>query len=104
MKQCNVCEETKPLTDFYQRSGVVRTGKCKDCQRAENRGRYNKPRRRARRTAPVLPEEEVELLRRVHKVTPDQIGYNNAGPKRPPKKHGTARQPFPDWVEEFFDK
>lgn len=55
---------------------------------------------RARRQAPQLTDKELAELRRVHKVSPDQIGFTYKPAKRP----GSKPKPLPDWVEEWIKK
>lgn len=71
-KLCNVCGETKPLSEYYARNrnteGRQTTyyGKCKECEKAYQRKRYRKHGRRQNTPPPERmrhrpsPEEEDE--------------------------------------------
>jgi Recombination endonuclease VII len=74
MKECNRCEQTKPLNEFHKnsRSPDKLHSICRTCKNAQAKERYHSPVTEAR---PVGHDHRANHLRRTYGITLEQ--YNN---------------------------
>jgi ribosome-binding protein aMBF1 (putative translation factor) len=90
-KHCNLCDTTKPLSEFYMKpNGAPRAG-CKDCLRADSSKRNPDYQR-------THPESTKAKVRRWQKKNPDRVrALVRAGMKRMRRKRrerGTPELPL----------
>lgn len=63
MRQCKKCQQTKPLSEFYQRSETTWFHQCKECKKAYNRRKQTPSQQRAWR------------IKKSYGVTTDQYNH-----------------------------